>query len=52
MFVKYNERFHFRILILYLVPALMAQEECFRQGPKNFMERIERKSWMYQMSSL
>ena len=52
VFMKYNERFHFRILIPYLVPAVMAQEECFSQGPKIFMERIERKSWMYQISSL
>lgn len=42
VFMKYNERFHFRILIPYLVPAVMAQEECFSQGPKSFMERIER----------
>ena len=52
MFVKYNERFHFRILISYLVPAVMAQEECFSQGPKSFMERVERKSWMFLMESL
>ena len=52
VFMKYNERFHFRILIPYLVPAVMAQEECFSQGPKSFMERIEKKSWMYQISSL
>ena len=33
VFMKYNECFHFRILIPYLIHAVMAQVECFSQGP-------------------
>lgn len=43
VFMKYNECFHFRILIPYLVPAVMAQVECFSQGPKTFHGKNRKK---------